>query len=202
MVPKAGRSARRLADLRAFMRHRSREQLIGAALAILVTMIIVIEFLVDSKINTAPPPQVVYADSWTLNRPTPRSSPSRRSTRQSATPRRRKSSASSRNSRSSSGCERRRAFHGRSGAARRGRAGRSAPNPNVGCVIVSANGEIVGRGATAPGGRPHAEAVALEQAGGKAKAQRSTSRSSPARTTASAARRAPTFCSRRSRRGS
>src|SRR6476646_5427966 len=47
--------------------------------------------------------------------------------------------------------------------------GRSAPNPNVGCVIVSANGRIVGRGATARGGRPHAEAVALEQAGKRAK---------------------------------
>ncbi|MEA1072368.1 bifunctional diaminohydroxyphosphoribosylaminopyrimidine deaminase/5-amino-6-(5-phosphoribosylamino)uracil reductase RibD [Sphingomonas sp. LY160] len=46
--------------------------------------------------------------------------------------------------------------------------GRTAPNPNVGCVIV-ADGEIVGRGATAPGGRPHAEAVALEEAGTKAK---------------------------------
>jgi len=45
--------------------------------------------------------------------------------------------------------------------------GQSAPNPNVGCVIVSA-GQIVGRGATAPGGRPHAEAVALRQAAGKA----------------------------------
>ena len=56
------------ADLRAFMRQRSREQVIGAALAILVTTIIVIEFLVDSKINTAPPPQVVYAESWSLNR--------------------------------------------------------------------------------------------------------------------------------------
>src|SRR5215213_2015564 len=55
-------------DLRAFMRQRSREQVIRAALAILVTMIIVIEFLVDSKINTAPPPQVVYAESWSLNR--------------------------------------------------------------------------------------------------------------------------------------
>ena len=43
--------------------------------------------------------------------------------------------------------------------------GRSAPNPNVGCVIVSAKGDIVGRGATAAGGRPHAEAVALNRAG-------------------------------------
>jgi diaminohydroxyphosphoribosylaminopyrimidine deaminase/5-amino-6-(5-phosphoribosylamino)uracil reductase len=47
--------------------------------------------------------------------------------------------------------------------------GQSAPNPNVGCVIVSRSGKIVGRGATAPGGRPHAEAVALEQAGRRAK---------------------------------
>ena len=47
--------------------------------------------------------------------------------------------------------------------------GRSAPNPNVGCVIVSANGDVIGRGATAPGGRPHAEAVALDQGGQKAK---------------------------------
>ncbi len=47
--------------------------------------------------------------------------------------------------------------------------GQSAPNPNVGCVIASAGQEIVGRGATAPGGRPHAEAVALQQAAGKAR---------------------------------
>lgn len=46
--------------------------------------------------------------------------------------------------------------------------GRSAPNPNVGCVIVSGKGEIVGRGATELGGRPHAEAIALDQAGEKA----------------------------------
>ena len=49
-----------------------------------------------------------------------------------------------------------------------GARGRSAPNPNVGCVIV-ADGGIIGRGATAQGGRPHAEALALEQAGAKAK---------------------------------
>ena len=47
--------------------------------------------------------------------------------------------------------------------------GRSAPNPNVGCVIVSAGGKAVGRGATAVGGRPHAEAIALEAAGDKAR---------------------------------
>ena len=45
----------------------------------------------------------------------------------------------------------------------RGR-GRTAPNPNVGCVIVR-DGAVVGRGWTQPGGRPHAEAVALAQAG-------------------------------------
>ena len=44
----------------------------------------------------------------------------------------------------------------------RGR-GRTAPNPNVGCVIVK-NERVVGRGWTQPGGRPHAEAMALEEA--------------------------------------
>jgi diaminohydroxyphosphoribosylaminopyrimidine deaminase/5-amino-6-(5-phosphoribosylamino)uracil reductase len=44
--------------------------------------------------------------------------------------------------------------------------GSTAPNPNVGCVIAL-DGEIIGRGATAPGGRPHAEAVALVEAGEK-----------------------------------
>ncbi len=45
----------------------------------------------------------------------------------------------------------------------RGR-GRTAPNPNVGCVIVK-DGAVLGRGWTQPGGRPHAEAMALDQAG-------------------------------------
>jgi len=51
-------------------------------------------------------------------------------------------------------------------AARLGQAarGRTAPNPNVGCVIVGADGQLVASGATAPGGRPHAEAVALAAA--------------------------------------
>ena len=52
-------------------------------------------------------------------------------------------------------------------AARLGEAvrGRTAPNPNVGCVIVKDDGQIIARAATAPGGRPHAEAVALAAAG-------------------------------------
>jgi diaminohydroxyphosphoribosylaminopyrimidine deaminase/5-amino-6-(5-phosphoribosylamino)uracil reductase len=51
--------------------------------------------------------------------------------------------------------------------AERGR-GRTAPNPNVGCVIVQGD-RVVGRGWTQPGGRPHAEAVALAMAGDAAR---------------------------------
>ena len=47
--------------------------------------------------------------------------------------------------------------------ARRG-LGQTWPNPSVGCVLVR-YGRVVGQGWTQPGGRPHAEAVALEQAG-------------------------------------
>ena len=47
--------------------------------------------------------------------------------------------------------------------AERGRA-LSSPNPSVGCVLVR-DGRVIGRGWTAPGGRPHGEAMALDQAG-------------------------------------
>src|ERR1700744_4916370 len=47
--------------------------------------------------------------------------------------------------------------------------GRVAPNPAVGCVIVSTDGRVVGRGMTQDGGRPHAETVALTQAGKQAR---------------------------------
>ncbi|MDP6344262.1 MAG: bifunctional diaminohydroxyphosphoribosylaminopyrimidine deaminase/5-amino-6-(5-phosphoribosylamino)uracil reductase RibD [Alphaproteobacteria bacterium] len=52
------------------------------------------------------------------------------------------------------------------GLARRG-LGNVWPNPAVGCLIVG-DGRIVGRGWTQPGGRPHAEAMALDQAGAAA----------------------------------
>ena len=42
------------------------------------------------------------------------------------------------------------------------------PNPSVGCVLVN-NDRIIGRGWTQPGGRPHAEVMALRQAGPAAK---------------------------------
>lgn len=42
------------------------------------------------------------------------------------------------------------------------------PNPAVGCVIVK-DGRVLGRGWTAPGGRPHAEPQALAQAGAAAR---------------------------------
>jgi diaminohydroxyphosphoribosylaminopyrimidine deaminase/5-amino-6-(5-phosphoribosylamino)uracil reductase len=42
--------------------------------------------------------------------------------------------------------------------------GTTAPNPAVGCVIVK-DERVVGRGWTQRGGRPHAESVALAQAG-------------------------------------
>ena len=42
--------------------------------------------------------------------------------------------------------------------------GTTAPNPAVGCVIVK-DARVIAAAATAPGGRPHAEALALEQAG-------------------------------------
>jgi diaminohydroxyphosphoribosylaminopyrimidine deaminase/5-amino-6-(5-phosphoribosylamino)uracil reductase len=44
----------------------------------------------------------------------------------------------------------------------------SRPNPAVGAILVS-GGVVVGRGWTGAGGRPHAEAVALAQAGAAAR---------------------------------
>jgi diaminohydroxyphosphoribosylaminopyrimidine deaminase/5-amino-6-(5-phosphoribosylamino)uracil reductase len=42
--------------------------------------------------------------------------------------------------------------------------GLAAPNPAVGAILVK-DGAVVGRGTTAPGGRPHAERIALAEAG-------------------------------------
>lgn len=46
--------------------------------------------------------------------------------------------------------------------------GRTSPNPPVGAVALDIAGEVVGVGATQPPGGPHAERVALAEAGGRA----------------------------------
>jgi diaminohydroxyphosphoribosylaminopyrimidine deaminase / 5-amino-6-(5-phosphoribosylamino)uracil reductase len=46
--------------------------------------------------------------------------------------------------------------------------GTTAPNPTVGCVLLR-DGEVVGQGVTRPVGGAHAEVVALEQAGERAR---------------------------------
>jgi diaminohydroxyphosphoribosylaminopyrimidine deaminase / 5-amino-6-(5-phosphoribosylamino)uracil reductase len=46
--------------------------------------------------------------------------------------------------------------------------GLAAPNPAVGAILVK-DRMVVGRGVTAPGGRPHAERIAIDQAGDAAR---------------------------------
>ena len=40
----------------------------------------------------------------------------------------------------------------------------SNPNPRVGCVLVGADGQVIGLGSTQQAGGPHAEVVALRDA--------------------------------------
>jgi diaminohydroxyphosphoribosylaminopyrimidine deaminase/5-amino-6-(5-phosphoribosylamino)uracil reductase len=47
--------------------------------------------------------------------------------------------------------------------------GRTSPNPLVGCVVLSASGDLVGEGFHARAGLPHAEVGALRQAGERAR---------------------------------
>ncbi len=47
--------------------------------------------------------------------------------------------------------------------------GRTSPNPPVGAVVLAADGAVAGEGATQPAGGPHAEVVALAQAGAAAR---------------------------------
>ncbi len=51
----------------------------------------------------------------------------------------------------------------------RGALGASTPNPPVGAIVLDPAGDIVGRGATEPAGGRHAEAVALDAAGDRAR---------------------------------
>lgn len=67
------------------------------------------------------------------------------------------------------GKRRDRRFMGRALELARLNFGLTGENPSVGCIIVDAHGHIVGEGMTHVGGRPHAEQIALDMAGERAK---------------------------------
>ena len=68
VLPRPSSPRAALADLWAFIRNGNRDRLLGATLAVLITIIILIIFVVDAKVNTAPPPQVIYTKSWSVDR--------------------------------------------------------------------------------------------------------------------------------------
>lgn len=47
--------------------------------------------------------------------------------------------------------------------------GLTGKNPSVGCILVDGDGHVIGAGVTGTGGRPHAEEVALDEAGSRAR---------------------------------
>jgi len=51
--------------------------------------------------------------------------------------------------------------------------GLAAPNPSVGAILMS-DGVVVGRAVTAPGGRPHAEPIAIAEPAKRRAARPST----------------------------
>ena len=58
-----------LRDFVAAVRHDDRrDRILGGTLAVLVTIIILIIFFVDSKINTAPPPRVIFVEKYAPDR--------------------------------------------------------------------------------------------------------------------------------------
>ncbi|HXG99785.1 MAG TPA: hypothetical protein VNI79_05150 [Sphingomicrobium sp.] len=58
-----------LSDLIAAIRNGDqRDRILGGTLAVLVTIIILIIFFVDSQINTAPPPRLIYVENYAPGR--------------------------------------------------------------------------------------------------------------------------------------
>jgi hypothetical protein len=55
-------------DLRAFTRERSRIQWIAAVFAVVMPLVILFGFYLDSKSDIGPGEQIIYAQSWPANR--------------------------------------------------------------------------------------------------------------------------------------
>ena len=53
-----------LQDLRAFLGRRSREHSLAALCAFVATALIVVAFYYDPQVNTAPPREVIYVESY------------------------------------------------------------------------------------------------------------------------------------------
>jgi hypothetical protein len=68
VLPPASSPKKAMADFVAFFRSRDRAHVIGMLLAILSTAIVVILFFADAHVNTKPPPQTIYVESWRSDR--------------------------------------------------------------------------------------------------------------------------------------
>ncbi|MEO7504635.1 MAG: hypothetical protein ABIT69_05570 [Sphingomicrobium sp.] len=65
VLPPASSPRAALRDFVAVFRQGdNRDRVLGLTLAVLITIVIVIIFFVDSSINTAPPPQIVYVETY------------------------------------------------------------------------------------------------------------------------------------------
>ena len=68
VLPPPSSPRKAFADLRSFFGNRDRGHVIGLLLAMLATATVVVIFIVDSSVNTAPPPQTIYVESWRADR--------------------------------------------------------------------------------------------------------------------------------------
>ncbi|SMF64647.1 hypothetical protein [Allosphingosinicella indica] len=56
------------ADLRAFLRNRSRHHWIAGLLAVVLPALIIAGFIIDARINIMPGEQLIYVESWQADR--------------------------------------------------------------------------------------------------------------------------------------
>lgn len=67
-LPRPAKPKVLLADIRALFRERSPVQALAATAAVLIPATILTLFYLDAQTNIAPPPQVIYVESWPADR--------------------------------------------------------------------------------------------------------------------------------------